>query len=520
MPDYDENLLDINDNRSMTDVGVEMAVLALCMRNEKAVIDVVGKGLESDDFSDWRNASIYTAVMNLFYEGKSVDRFTVSGILEKTADYDKMGGLVYIYNVADTVASKASLGEYVEQLRSKSQLRKLDKTLSDCRNEVLKGDKTADLLADHTIAEISKLKTTDSSSGVEILSSILKTAVQNITAEISGEAGNKIRTGFKRLDTVLGGLHPGSLNIIAARPGMGKSAFAINIASNVAANGIPVAFFALEMSKTEIANRLLSASMDRSINKILFTRKMDENDNRQLEAALEKLSEFPIYVDDTPGSNPISIKSKITGLNARPESAPGLIIIDYLQLMTMPTKSSSRNEEVSAITRSLKVLAKELNVPIIALSQMSRRAAKDEDHTPQLSDLRDSGSIEQDADTVMFIDRPSYYTKGDDKQRTEDTVETAYIYLEKNRHGSTERIKVCWIPKRTLFIEPDKNAPEEPSSPYTRTQSSQSSAQDHHFEDNIPDPPEPEENIPEPDDGLFNDMNENFPSGFMSDDDI
>ncbi len=518
MTDYDENLLDMNDDRGMADVGVEMALLALCMRNEKSVIDVVGKGLEAGDFSDWRNASIYTAIMNLFYEGKSVDRFTVSSTLEKTPDFARMNGLTYIYNVADTVASKSSLNEYVNELRSKSQLRRLDNTLSEIKGMVSKGDKTADYLADHAIAEISKLKSGESTSGVEQLSSILKNAVENITQEINGESGKKVKTGFKRLDNSLGGLHPGSLNILAARPGMGKSALAINIASNVAATGTPVVFFALEMSKIEIANRLLSACMDRPVNEILYSRKMDKRDSAQLENALEKLSGFPIYVDDTAGSNPLSIKSKITGLNSRPESAPGLIIIDYLQLMTMPGKSGSRNEEVSQITRSLKVLAKELNIPIIALSQMSRRAAKDEDHTPQLSDLRDSGSIEQDADTVMFIDRPSYYNKGSDTPKSDDAVETAYIYLEKNRHGSTNRIKVCWIPKKTLFIEQDKNMPEEPSSPYTRTQSSDSASQDHHFEEPAMEP-DPNDIPPEPEDSFFDDMNEEFPSGFMSDDD-
>lgn len=519
MSDYDENLLDMNDSSSsMSDVGVEMAVLALCMRNEKAVIDVVGKGLESIDFSDWRNASIYTAIMNLFYEGKSVDRFTVSSVLEKTSDYAKMDGLTYIYNVADTVASKASLSEYVSVLRSKSQLRRLDLTLGDVRAKINKGDQPADSLADYAISEISKLKSGESVTGFEQLSSILKTAAQEITDEVSGKSGNKLRTGFKRLDTALGGLHPGSLNIIAARPGMGKSAFAINIASNVAANGTPVAFFALEMSKTEIANRLLSSCMDKPINRILFSHKMDDRDNAQLQSALERLSDFPIYVDDTPGINPITMKSKITGLNSRPESAPGLIIVDYLGLMTMPQRTNSRNEEVSEITRSLKILAKELNIPIIALSQMSRRAAKDEDHTPQLSDLRDSGSIEQDADTVMFIDRPSYYSKSEDKPRTDDDIETAYIYLEKNRHGSTERIKVCWIPKRTLFIEMENKNLTEPGSSYTRTQSADSASSDHHFEEDVPEPGD--EDIPEPDDTLFGDVPTDFPDGFMSDDNI
>ena len=229
------------------------------------------------------------------------------------------------------------------------------------------------------------------------------------------------------------------------------------------------------------------------------------------------------------------MKSKLQQLSLDPRKAPRLVVIDYLQLMTMPGAGGrSRNEEVTAISRSLKLLAKEFNIPFIALSQLSRGAAQRDDHTPQLSDLRDSGAIEQDADTVMFIDRPDYYKKKDEEGSTEEEApqnvnfkdnndaKPAYIYLSKNRHGKTGRDSVWWVPRKTMFIEHSEKDPEDDGgSAYTRTVDSDTASQNYNFdsvttdEAPIPEPPEPDnEDIPPEGDYFFAQTNDDFPSGF------
>jgi replicative DNA helicase len=228
------------------------------------------------------------------------------------------------------------------------------------------------------------------------------------------------------------------------------------------------------------------------------------------------------------------MKSKLTELRSRPESSPALVVVDYLQLMSLPGSNKSRNEEVTTISRQLKLLAKEFGIPIIALSQLSRGAAKRDDHTPQLSDLRDSGAIEQDADTVMFIDRPDYYKNSDDTAPkngdgseapkddidNDNVVKDAYIYLSKNRQGRTGRVKVCWIARKTLFYEYDKDRrdDDDAGSAYTRTQDSDSAASNYVFEDEAP--YSAPENMVEPpvdagDDELFANPNNDFDSDFL-----
>ena len=498
---YMDNLIE-PENDVMRDVGVEKALLALCMRNERSVLEIVGNGLDGSDFSDSRNAVIYNAIIALFYENRKVDRYSLTDWLEKNNTMDAAGGLMYVYGVADEVAVMSNLDTYLSSIRERSSRRKLIGKVDDIRKRVLSGELESGKAVDFAISSISELKRDEDSKGFEQLKPILKRSLNNIKTEINSKGdGGKVKTGFRKLDNMLGGLRPGSLNILAARPGMGKTALAVNIASNVAANGIPVAIFSLEMSKEEIGNRLLSSCMDRPVNQMIFAHKMSKVEEKQLEAALQKLSEFPIIIDDHSNSNPATMKSKLTELFIDPETRPGLVIIDYLQLITMPGYNGrSRNEEVSAISRNLKLIAKDFGIPILALSQLSRGAAQRDDHTPQLSDLRESGALEQDADTVMFIDRPDYYKKKDEGgeatvNKDADVVEDAYIYLEKNRHGATKRVKVCWIAKRTLFYEPDDYVAEEkPSSPYTKTVDKDASAQNYDFDrDDDPGPDEPEE---------------------------
>ena len=536
--DYLNNLIDQGSD-SNGEVEVEMALLALCMRNDEVVIKTVENKIAESDFTDARNRVIYGVIIDMFLSNEQIDRITVFSELERRGLADKAGGQRYFYRVGDKNAVQSALTSYITAIRERSDRTKLIQAVDKIRSKTLAGEMRASEAVDYAVNEISRLKGPGETKGFEGLADILKYTVTEITNEIRDEeGGGKVKLGFKRLDKMLGGLRPGSLNILAARPAMGKTALAINMAANVAANQNPVAIFSLEMSKQEIAQRLMSSSMNKPVNEIIYSRKMDEGDKKQIMNALGKLSEFPIYIDDNSDTNPVTMKSKLTQLNANPKTKPRLVIVDYLQLMTLPGSGGrSRNEEITAISRSLKILAKDFGIPIIALSQLSRGAAQRDDHTPQLSDLRDSGAIEQDADTVMFIDRPDYYKKKDDEENPSDKDDrqqqvvsdrndpkTAYIYLSKNRHGKTGRDTVCWIPSKTTFIELNKEDPrEEGGSPYTRTVSGDAASQNYDF-DNVttdeapieePDGPDTAYIPPEDgDDGFFAQANDSFPDGF------
>ncbi len=534
-PEYLNNLIDqgIEDSG---EVEVEMAVLALCMRKNNAILQVVENKISEEDFSDIRNRTIFSVIIDMFLDNAQIDRITVYSELEQRGLADKAGGQRYVYRVGDKTAVQSALNGYIDAIRERSERTKLLKAVEEVRKKALDGRLRAGEAVDFAIDEISHLKSTGDTKGFEGMPEILKLTMSEITSELKDEnVGGKVKLGFPKLDSMLGGLRPGSLNILAARPSMGKSALAINMAANVARYQKPVAIFSLEMSKQEIASRLMSSFMNKPVSEIIYSHKMSDSDRKQIDRALEKLSEFPIYIDDNSDTNPVTMKSKLQQLSLDPRKAPRLVVIDYLQLMTMPGAGGrSRNEEVTAISRSLKLLAKEFNIPFIALSQLSRGAAQRDDHTPQLSDLRDSGAIEQDADTVMFIDRPDYYKKKDEEGSTEEEApqnvnfkdnndaKPAYIYLSKNRHGKTGRDSVWWVPRKTMFIEHSEKDPEDDGgSAYTRTVDSDTASQNYNFdsvttdEAPIPEPPEPDnEDIPPEGDDFFAQTNDDFPSGF------
>ena len=533
--DYLNNLIDQGTDTN-GEVDVEMALLALCMRRNNAILKVVENKIEEKDFSDARNPVIYSVITDMFLDNAQIDRITVFSELERRGLADKAGGQRYVYRVGDKTAVQTALDSYIEAIRERSDRAKLLKAVEDVKTKATSGKMRASEAVDYAVSEISALRSAGETKGFEGMPDILKMTMTEIYKELKDDnVGGKVKVGFPKLDSMLGGLRPGSLNILAARPSMGKSALAINMAANVAANQNPVAIFSLEMSKSEIASRLMSSFMNKPVSEIIYSHKMSEADQKQIDRALKLLAEYPIFIDDNSDTNPITMKSKLQQLFAGP-NAPKLVVIDYLQLMTMPGAGSrSRNEEVTAISRSLKLLAKEFNIPIIALSQLSRGAAQRDDHTPQLSDLRDSGAIEQDADTVMFIDRPDYYKKKDEEGSAEgeeapqtvnfkdkEDAKPAYIYLSKNRHGRTGRDSVWWVPRKTMFIEHSEKDPEEESgSAYTRTVDGDAAAQNYNFESvttdegPIPEPPMPgNDDAPPENDDFFAQANDSFPDGF------
>jgi replicative DNA helicase len=309
---------------------------------------------------------------------------------------------------------------------------------------------------------------------------------------------------------------------------MGKTALAMNIATNVAANQKTVVVFSLEMTNEEIGKRMMSSAMTKSVKDIIRSRQLTDSDKQQLDRALLKMREYPIYFDESVDINPVTMKAKIQQLAAS-GNPPKLVIVDYLQLIELKgLKGRSRNDEVATISRGLKLLAKEFRIPVIALSQLSRKA---DGQVPKLSELRDSGAIEQDADTVMFVHRPNYIEDNGNTPSNNAApatsiiggveAEPAYIFLAKNRHGQVGKDTVWWIPSKTLFYEHSEKDPVDPDSPYARTANADAAAQKYDFDEDkddeqVMDPPLSEdESAGQAEEEFMADTHDDLPDGFF-----
>ncbi|MBR5740876.1 MAG: replicative DNA helicase [Clostridiales bacterium] len=500
------------------DVETEKALLSLCIRNKEALDSAVGKRIVKENFSDKRNALIFEAITKLYMNNGSIDRFNVCEQLEKMGAINSAGGTEYVFAVANTASVASNADSYIESIREKSSMRQVVNTLKDLEKKASSGTNDVNDIIDLAVSRLTPIRENNDGVGFEGLNAILKRNINEIHAISSGkEKVNSVKTGFRGLDAMLGGFRPGTLNIIAARPGMGKTALVINIATNVAVHrNYNVNIFSLEMSKSEIGNRIL-ASRASTTAKELQRAKISPEKEQELAKVFGELSGLPIYIDDNSDVSPVTMLSKCKDLKAK--GMLGLVIVDYLQLMTMPGRAnSSRQQEISDISRSLKVLAKDMGVPVIALSQLSRGSEKRDDHTPMLSDLRDSGAIEQDADSVIFIDRADYYKKDEVPE-----IQDAKLIVAKNRHGETGKVHVKWWGAKTLFFEENrKYDPVDPTttgqqSSYTRTTSSEASASDYNFEDEEPPfAPVSDEDVPvnEENEDFFADSNDSFPDGF------
>ncbi len=435
----------------------EQAVLCCCLDSETA-LTVVTSILEPDDFYRPDHKLIFSAIMELLSMRSAVDIITVSDLLAKKGQLDTVGGTAYISGLSDIAVIRSNAAEYAAIIRQKSMLRKLIQSLDEVMKLSYDGVEEANNLVDVAIERLSNLRENPTGGGFESVYDILKRSLQEIVDISKGKKERRaVRTGFPLLDKAIGGMRPGSLIIVAARPAMGKSAFVINIATNTAISyNSHVAFFSLEMSKAEIGNRILAAKSSVSTH-ALQNADIKEDDWNKISIAMSLLSPAPFYIDDRSGINTIEMMAKCRQL--KNENKLDLIIIDYLQLMNSAGSRSSgnRQQEISEISRSLKIMAKELDVPVIALSQLSRGAEYREDRRPLLADLRDSGAIEQDADMVLFIYRDKYYDTTEQKPDVED----AEIIIAKNRQGATKTVMMKWMAKKTLFFEEDR--PGDPS---------------------------------------------------------
>ncbi len=431
------------------DIEAEQAILGSMLTDKDAVIDAI-EVLKSDDFYRQDNKIIFEAILSLYNRAEPVDIITVKSELVSVGKFENVGGLEYLAVLPDKVPTTANVDKYIKIVEEKAILRNLIKTANELIDLGYAETEEVDSIMDQAEKRIFEIMQSKNQKGFSPLKDILVETFSEIEKLYNQkEPITGVPTGFADLDYKTAGLHNSDLVLVAARPAMGKSAFALNIATNAAMQAkVPVAIFNLEMSKSQLVNRILCSEAMVDSNKIR-TGKIEEDDWVKLATALGPLSEAPIYIDDTPGITVTEIRAKCRKLKL--EKNVGLIVIDYLQLIQgNGKKNSSREQEISEISRSLKILAKELDIPVIALSQLSRAAEARQDHRPMLSDLRESGAIEQDADIVMFLYRDDYYNPDTEKKNI------AEVILAKHRAGSTGTVELLWLGNYTKFVNIEK----------------------------------------------------------------
>ena len=426
------------------DIDAEQAVLG-SMLTDKEAVNAAIESLKEDAFYRDDNRIIFQAIVNLYSKSEPIDIITLKDELESMDKFEQVGGYEYLASLPDKVPTTANVQKYIKIVEEKSILRNLIKTA----NEIIElgYDPTEDVedIMDGAEKKIFDIMQSKNQKGYTPIKDVLVESftkleeLYNRKQHITG-----VPTGFAELDYKTAGLHGSELILVAARPAMGKTAFALNLATNAALRGnAPVAIFSLEMSKDQLVNRILCSEAMVDSNKVR-TGKLDENDWVKLAGAIGPLSEAEMYIDDTPGISVMEIRTKCRKLKM--EKNIGLVVIDYLQLVQGNKRTASREQEISEISRSLKILAKEINVPVIALSQLSRAVEQRPDHRPMLSDLRESGAIEQDADIVMFLYRDDYYNKESEKK------DIAEVIIAKQRGGQTGTVELLWMGNYTKFV--------------------------------------------------------------------
>jgi replicative DNA helicase len=430
-------------------IEAEMAVLGAMLIDK----DAVSKCLELLDetaFYKTAHQKIFQAAVNLdSHGGAEIDYLTITDELQKMGVLEEVGGAYYITELATKVPSAASVEYYARIVLEKSLLRKLIEVSTEIVRDAFDAREDAVDIIDTAEQKIFSLSEKKLRKGFQPIAPILSDTFDIIDSFHKRKGSvTGIPTGFKKLDERTSGFQNSDLIIVAGRPSMGKTAFCLNIARNAAVDhGIPVGIFSLEMSNTQIAMRMLCSEARVDSHKVR-TGRLSENEWPKLSMSVGRLAEAPIYIDDTPALSVQEIRAKARRLKA--EKKIGMVVVDYLQLVKGPKNSESRQIEISLISQSLKALAKELNIPVVALSQLSRAVeSRGGDRRPILSDLRESGAIEQDADVVMFIYRPEVYGP------TEDSG-IAEIIIAKQRNGPTDTVKVHFHKDYVLFANLDE----------------------------------------------------------------
>lgn len=415
------------------DYEAEMSVLGVAFLNKDALEKISDEVTEDMFFND-KNRIIFNAIISLYKDRNPIDITTVKAELDKKKVLNEVGGIPYLMEVIDSVVTAANLEYYIKILKEHAIRRNLINTATDIVTNAYQDENVNGLLDEAERSILNAVRVRQTSEFVPI-HEILRRAQERLEELAKNKSDiTGIRTGFYDLDKATAGLHGGELIILAARPGMGKTAFALNIATNAAfSTDKAIAIFNLEMSAEMLVNRMI-ASVGGIDSYKLSTGKLEHNDWKRYNEAMSKLGSTNIYIEDNASITAPEIKSKCRKLASMP-SGLGLVVIDYLQLVTTGSnRIESRQVEVSEISRSLKTMALELDVPVIALAQLSRSVDKRENKEPALVDLRESGSLEQDADLVLFLNRKDYYEAKTEKK---ETVVPIDVIIAKHRKGST-----------------------------------------------------------------------------------
>lgn len=429
-------------------IEAEQSVIGAIIMDHEALI-VATETLKPKDFYRPDHQEIYSAIMELYTSNSPVDLVTIQNRLSEKGVLEQVGGISYLAELATIVPTSAHIKEYAKIVQEKSMLRKLIKASQDISAKSYEGEEGLhDIMgfAEKQIFDITQNVQTEDFSHIN---EIVVTSIDKIEqAHITKGGITGVPTGFIDLDYKTAGMQPSDLILVAARPSMGKTAFSLNIIQTAAIkHKKKVAVFSLEMAKDQLVNRMLCAEALVDAQKVR-TGNLEPEDWDRIAMAIPNLSAADVFIDDTPGISVMEMRAKCRRLKL--EKGLDLIMIDYLQLMTGSSKSDSRQQEISEISRSLKALAREMQVPVIALSQLSRACEARADHRPMLSDLRESGAIEQDADVVMFLYRDEYYHPDSDKKNIGEVI------IAKQRNGPTGTVELVWLGQYTKFVNKDR----------------------------------------------------------------
>ncbi len=426
----------------------EQSVIGCMIMDSDAIVTAAGM-LERDDFYHQQYGILFETIVELYNSGAAVDMVTLQNRLRQKNVPPEISSLEYVGDLVASVSTSANAPDYAAIVKEKSILRKLIRTTESIADECYLGQEGLNEILDDTEKRIFNLLQTNAGNEYVPIRELVLDALTRIenAAKIKSTVTG-LPTGFPDLDFLLAGLQKSDLTLVAARPSMGKTALALNIAEYVAFHeNEPVAIFSLEMSREQLVSRLLSME-SRVDSKLIRNGNLTETDWQKLVEGADIVGGSKLIIDDTPGITVSELRSKCRKFKL--ENDVKLIILDYLQLMSGSRRPDSRQQEISDISRSLKQIARELNVPVLAISQLSRQVEQRPDHRPMLSDLRESGAIEQDADVVLFIYRDDYYNKDSDSKGI------AEITIAKQRNGPIGSLDLIWLPQYTKFVNPEK----------------------------------------------------------------
>jgi replicative DNA helicase len=427
------------------DLVAEQSVLGAMLLSKDAIADVV-EVLREQDFYKPAHATIYGAILDIYGRGEPADAITVANHLTKQGAIGNAGGVAYLHTLVAAVPTAANASYYARIVTERAILRRLVEAGTRIAQMGYAGDAEVDALVDRAQAEVYEVTARRSSEDYQPLSAIMSGTLAELDA-IQGRGGSLsgVPTGFAEFDEITHGLHPGQMVIVAARPGLGKSTLGLDFARHASIkHGMTSAIFSLEMSRNEIVMRLLSAEATVSLQN-MRAGTLSDADWQRLASKIGQVNDAPLFIDDSPNLTMMEIRAKARRLKQRYDLK--LLIVDYLQLMTSGRKVESRQLEVSEFSRSLKLLAKELEIPVVAISQLNRGAEQRQDKRPLLADLRESGSLEQDADMVVLLHRDDAYEKESPRSGEADFI------LAKHRNGPTGKVVVAFQGHYSRFVD-------------------------------------------------------------------